>query len=159
MQDSPRVGARCSDQEGASHGNRNEFTLAIGSEGETRSDVCTGEIGKVSQDFGFRHAGGEIVQDVVYGNPQPANAELPTALSRLNRDVLLIVHNWTLRPGDPKVKLERLLDQFDVVAVSLPRRMAASRPERDWFRRLDIELSHYRTRSRSTFAAGEGLGS
>ena len=113
MRDAPRVGATRSDQGGVSRGNRNAFALAIGSEGETRSDVFTGEIGKVSEDFGLRHAGGEIIQDVRHGDTQPANARLPTALPGFNGNVLLIVHNRTLRPGDPKVKLERVVDKPD----------------------------------------------
>jgi hypothetical protein len=37
----------------------------------------------------------------------------------------------------------RVMGQFGVVAASLPRQVAASRSDRDRFRRLYIKLTHY----------------
>lgn len=67
-------------------------TLTISREGEASTDVLGCEVGEIGEDLPFRHPGSEILEDIVHGNAQPADARLSATLARLNRDDISVVH-------------------------------------------------------------------
>jgi hypothetical protein len=67
--------------------------LAVSREGEARANVFRREFRKILDDFRFGHSGGEITQHIRNRQAKPANARLPTTLTRLDGDDLAVVHD------------------------------------------------------------------
>jgi hypothetical protein len=59
---------------------------------EASADVSFRQRGEVFEDLGLGHASGKIIQRVVDGDAQAANAGLAAALAKFNRDDLRVVH-------------------------------------------------------------------
>ena len=47
------------------------------------------------------HARGEILQHIIYRNPQPADARLAATLVGVDGDEVLVIHELTLPEGSP----------------------------------------------------------
>ena len=62
--------------------------LPLSGIGETSQDVLVPQLGEVLENVLFGRAGRELRQHVVHGDAQAANAGLPTALARLDRDAV-----------------------------------------------------------------------
>lgn len=70
-----------------------QFPFPIGSKGEARSDVFTGQIGKVLEDILFAHPGSEIFQNVIDRDAQSTDAGFAAPLARINVDEVFPVHS------------------------------------------------------------------
>ena len=68
--------ARGSDRTAASCSNRKQLALTISHEGETSPDVLMRKVGKISQDFCFRHIRSQVIQNIVYSDAHAADAGL-----------------------------------------------------------------------------------
>lgn len=66
--------------------------FAIGGVAKAGEDVLGGEVGKVSEDFGLGHAGGEVGEDVVDGDTHASDAGFATAFTGFEGDDVLVVH-------------------------------------------------------------------
>lgn len=55
------------------------------------------QVRKIQQNLLLRHAGRQVFEDVVHGNPHAAYAGLATAFSRFNGDNVPIIHGATSR--------------------------------------------------------------
>lgn len=75
-------------------GDRQGLLFTVGGVGETGEDVFLGEVGKVSENFGVGHAGGEVEEDIVDGDAHPSNAGLAAAFAWFEGDDVLVVHGW-----------------------------------------------------------------
>lgn len=60
--------------------------LALSSVGEAGTNVLLGEVGEIRQNLRHGHTRREIREDVVNGDPHPADAGLTATLSGLDRD-------------------------------------------------------------------------
>jgi hypothetical protein len=67
---------KCFHPEEASRVQHFRFALAVSRECQTRTDISLRQIGKIPQNVLMRHAAGEIFQNVIDGDAQPANARL-----------------------------------------------------------------------------------
>jgi hypothetical protein len=67
-------------------------TFPIRGEGQRRPNVVAFKIREIREDFILRHAAGQIIEDVVDRDAQPAQARLAAALAWLDGDPLPIVH-------------------------------------------------------------------
>jgi len=61
---------------------------------ETGADIFFGKIGKVTEDILVRHARSEILEHIMHGDAQTADARLARALARFDCDDLRVVH-WS----------------------------------------------------------------
>lgn len=52
----------------------------------------------------FRHPGGQILENVIYGNTKASDTRLPASFAGFNGDYLLVVHNQNLRCAVERVK-------------------------------------------------------
>jgi hypothetical protein len=93
------MGERLS-QIGASCGrNGHELAFTVSSKGNARFKVFTRKVRKIVQDFFFGHVRCQILQDLINSNSQTANAGFAATFVGVNRDVVLVVHEWRLRPA------------------------------------------------------------
>jgi hypothetical protein len=69
-----------------------EPALAVSRKGESGANVLTLEVREVVEDLVLAHAPGEVVEDVVDGDAEPADARLPAPFPRLDGDPLAVVH-------------------------------------------------------------------
>src|SRR5579884_3440246 len=76
--------------------NRHQLTFAIRGKFQAGADVFNSEFRKVLKDFFLRHTGGEIIQNIVYRYPHPANTRLATSLIGFNCNDVLIAHFFNL---------------------------------------------------------------
>lgn len=72
--------------------NRKLRALAVGRVSETSLDVLRSQVGQVFEDLLLRHSGRKVLEHVIYRDTQTTNARLATALARLDRDDVSIVH-------------------------------------------------------------------
>ena len=77
---------------GTERGGGEELAFTVSGERQTRLDVLAGQLGEVGENLVLGHAGSQILQHVVNGNPHPADARLAAALARLNSDKVCVVH-------------------------------------------------------------------
>src|SRR6186713_364284 len=63
-----------------------ERPFAVRGEGEAGADVLGFKVREVREDLGFRHAGREVVENVIDRDPQAANARLAAALGGVDGD-------------------------------------------------------------------------
>jgi len=73
-----------------------ESALAIGGEGKHGEEIFVFQIRKVGEDFRFAHACGEIGEDIVDGDAEPANAGLAAPFAGLDGDAVRGVHTRRL---------------------------------------------------------------
>ena len=66
-------------------------SFAFCREGQASANVGLGEVGKVGQNLRLTHSSGQIAQNVVDGNAQPANAWLAATLAGVDRNDLRVV--------------------------------------------------------------------
>src|ERR1035441_5736159 len=66
--------------------------LAVCCEGEAGTNIFFSEIGKVAQNLLVGHSAGQIIQNVVDGDAQAANASLTATLAGIDGDDLRVVH-------------------------------------------------------------------
>ena len=83
-------------------GEGDKFAFAISGESKTRADIVPREVGKVVEDVGLAHAGGQVFQDVIHRNAQSKNTRLPTALGRIDGYAILIGHDGKRTSGVPE---------------------------------------------------------
>jgi len=69
-----------------------ETPFTVGGESEASLQILGGKIGKVGEDFRFGHAAGEIIEDIVNRDAEPADARFAAALVCLDRNDGLVVH-------------------------------------------------------------------
>ena len=69
-----------------------QFPVPIGSKEKARSDVFTGQIGKILEDILFAHTRSEIFQNVIDRDAQSTDAGLAAPLARINADEVFPVH-------------------------------------------------------------------
>lgn len=79
-----------------------QLSLSVSGEGQAGPDVLPGKVGKVAQDLILRHAGSEVLQDVIDRDAQPADAGLATALPLLDGDSVLIPYGEKPTLGAPR---------------------------------------------------------
>ena len=98
MNQETRVGARArscakdADRAAVSRRHSPPTICKIGREGEGGRDVVVGQLGKIVEDLRPAHTRGEPAEDITDGDPHAANAGLPAAFSRFDRDDLSVVH-------------------------------------------------------------------
>ena len=69
-----------------------ETAFTVSGESEAGLQILGGKIGKVGEDFLFGHAAGEIVEDIVNRDAEPADARFAAALVGFDRDDVLVAH-------------------------------------------------------------------
>ncbi len=67
-------------------------TVTLGRKRETRLDVFGGEIGKISQNLGRRHAATEVVEHVRDRDARAAKAWFSAADTRVDGDAFTVIH-------------------------------------------------------------------
>lgn len=83
-----RLGGRVGDQ----------AALAVGRERQGGADIVALEVGEVGEDLLLTHPASEVVQHVVHGNAEAADAGLAAPLPGLDGDALAVVHAFESRP-------------------------------------------------------------
>jgi len=66
--------------------------LTLGCVGQTGSDVISGELWKISQNFVFGHPASQIFQNITDGNARTPDARLSKANGRIHGDPLEQLH-------------------------------------------------------------------
>jgi len=87
-----RVAVRGFRPAGVSSGENLEFAFAVGGKGQTGADAGFAQERKVGQNLGLGHAGGQIIEHIIEGDAQAANAGLAAPLAWFNRDDARLVH-------------------------------------------------------------------
>jgi hypothetical protein len=82
-----KSGTRCS-----ASGNAHRPTFARGSKCQTRADIVTRQLRKISQNLLLTHAGGKVGEHVTDGNARPPHAWLPEPYFGFYDDPILIIH-------------------------------------------------------------------
>ena len=67
-------------------------THTVSGVSEAGANVFLCEIGKVAKDILMRHARSQILEHIVHGDAQTANARFAQALARFNCDDLGVIH-------------------------------------------------------------------
>ncbi len=79
-----RKGVSCSDGKG--------LLLTVGGVAEADKDVCLCQVGKVGEDFGLGHPGGEVGKNIVNGDVHPSDAGFAAALTGFKGDGVLVIY-------------------------------------------------------------------
>ena len=78
--------------------------LPIGGVLQARTDVFLRQIWEVSQNLFIRHAGRQVLENIVDGDPHAPDARLPASLAGLDRDdVPIALHERNLPSSDADV--------------------------------------------------------
>ena len=78
-------------------GHSHKLTLTVSGKGNARFQIFTSQVGKILEDFFFRHIGGKLLQNLVHRNSQTADTRLSATLVGVNCNVILVVHDLRLR--------------------------------------------------------------
>src|SRR5665213_3227168 len=73
-----------------------KLPLAVGRECQAGEDVAFSQLRKISQYLRISHPRRKVLQHINHRDPRATNARLSTALPRLHRDDLRIVHKRTV---------------------------------------------------------------
>ena len=88
-----------------------QFALAISSVREAGKNVLFREEWQFPQNVGVAHPAGQIVQHVVHGDSQPANARLAASLAWFHGDDIRVPHASTLFQKPPQDNQKRRFDR------------------------------------------------
>ena len=91
---------------------------------ETGADVFLCEIGKVAQDVCVRHARSQILEHIMHGDAQTADARFARALARFDSDDFGVIH-WSIRIL-PLPRLPRKPDSTPYSMLPAPSSMLAA---------------------------------
>jgi hypothetical protein len=72
--------------EGISSGENLEFTFAVGGKGQTGANAGFAQKRKVGENLRLSHPGGQIIEHILRGDAQVANAGLAAPLAGFNRN-------------------------------------------------------------------------
>lgn len=103
------MGRGCGRREASKRRFCHEPALDASSEGQACADVLFFEIRKVAEDLLVRHAGGEISENVIYGDPHPPDAGLTAPHIGIYRYALPVIHARSLRCGMGRFKKEQVV--------------------------------------------------
>lgn len=91
--DAADQGRRSRAREASIRRERDEPAFTVGGEGEAGQQVVESRVGEVTENRLHGPTRREVPEDVVPGDPRSADARLPPALRRVDRDESAIVHD------------------------------------------------------------------
>ena len=97
LKEIPPNDARDSDREAVSRGNSDQFPFPVSGKRQAGFNILGGKVREVLQNFSLRHAGREVIEHVIHGDTQAANAGLATPFAWFDRDVLPVIHAFEIK--------------------------------------------------------------
>ncbi len=80
--------------------NCSQPSLAIRSEGETRSNIFHGQIREIIQEFLYRHPASQIIKHIRHSDARAFYTGLSASNSWINTDAIFVIHVCSLsRPS------------------------------------------------------------